>query len=252
MIFFGLGVENILPETLPEGMDLLEIPAALLPAGGFAGKLESLRKKIVLDPADAALCRVIPEEPLRVRMSFLSRLEMRLRELSAAHADCAVLSMDLDRMASDAVFGGKAFAMLRNLQAAVADLPLALAVRARFPNGDSKDAAERLLLLLQAVPGLRAVLELHPHEPAFAQMEPAHLKAFLLLHPVTEVVYDRSLGNRMTLPMLEKLSGLLKTDNADAEVIFRPGNLDVESFFAETAELAELLKSRKQFQERKA
>jgi hypothetical protein len=61
-----------------------------------------------------------------------------------------------------------------------------------------------------------------------------------MLAPITEIVYDRALGNRITAKLLSPLMAELGGAPQDSVVLFRPGCPDAEMLAQEAAELAKL------------
>ncbi len=242
MILHGLSLDTVLPAEVPgEIAAALAIPAAqqpggewpenLLPAGGI---------QIINDPAEPALCRMMPEESFRVRMNFLRELSRELRQLNERQIHLAVLAMDTDRIASDPEFAEKAIVLLRSIRSVLPAAGMRIGVRLRLPHPAGAAAVVDFLMLLQAGSGLRAVLEIHPHEPAFAAWDPAWLRPLRMLSPVTEIVYDRALGNRITPKLLAPLMAELGGAPQDSIVLFRPGCPDAEMLTQEMAELAKM------------
>lgn len=241
MITGGLSLDTVLPGQLPEPLTALAIPANLLPHGEWPEAFAGVSCRIVNDPADAMLCRIMPEESFRVRMNFLRELSREIRRLNAHSIHLAVLSADTDRIATDPVFAEKAIALLRSIRSVLPANGMRLGLRLRLPHPSGAVAILDFLLLLQAVSGVRAVLEIHPHEPAFAAWDPAWLRPLRMLNPVTEIVYDRPLGNRMTAKLLNPLIGELQGAPHDSLLLFRPGCPDEDLLAQEAAELTALI-----------
>lgn len=239
MIVYGLSLDHVLPEPPPEILaSAMAVPAALLPGGEWPEKCPAPAFRMVNDPADARFCRIMPEESFRVRMNFLRELSKELRRLNALSIQLAVLSVDTDRIAADPAFGENAIAFLRSLRSVLPSGGMRLGVRLRLPHPAGREAVMDFLLLLQAVSGLRAVLEIHPHEPAFAAWDPEWLRPLRMLSPVTEIVYDRALGNRITGKLLQPLLAELAGAPQNNMVLFRPGCPDGEMLMQEIRELA--------------
>ncbi len=251
MIVHGLSLDAVLPEQLPESFSALAIPAGLLPGGEWPEIFSQTAFRMVNDPADPLFCRMMPEESFRVRMNFLRELSRELRRLNSMQLHLAVLSADTDRIAADPVFADKAIAFLRSLRSVLPPGGMRLGVRLRLPHPAGITAVLDFLLLLQAVSGLRPVLEIHPHEPAFAEWDPAWLRPLRMLDPVTEIVYDRALGNRITRKLIMPLLAELQQAPRDSVVLFHPGCPEPEMLALETAELAGITTDKPQTEEQK-
>lgn len=239
MIHYGLSLDSVLPENLPETFSsVLAVPAGLMPGGEWPENITASTFRMVNDPADPSFCRMMPEESFRVQMHFLREMAKELRRLNSQQVHLAVISMDTDRIAADPAFAEKAIALLRSLRSGLPAEGMRLGVRLRLPHPAGMAAVVDFLLLLQAVSGLRAVLEIHPHEPAYAAWDPAWLRPLRMLAPITEIVYDRVLGNRITPKLLSPLITELSGVPQDRIVLFRPGCQDAEMLAQEAGELA--------------
>ena len=239
MITYGLSLDTVFPEKLPETFSsALALPAGLMPGGAWPEAFSQASFRMVNDPADGSFCRIMPEESFRVRMNFLREMGKELRRLNALPVQLAVISVDTERIAADPVFAEKAIALLRSIRSVLPAGGMRLGVRLRLPHPAGAAAVVDFLMLLQAVSGLRAVLEIHPHEPALASWDPAWLRPLRMLSPITEIVYDGALGNRITPKLLSPLMAELGGAPQDRVVLFRPGCPDAGILAQEAAELA--------------
>ncbi len=241
MIRTGWVWEQIPAESPPENVTFGALPAVLLTDGAWPEILNGVSRRIVLDAADAALLGMMPEESLRVRMNFLRELSVRLRELATDAVHAVILSPDLDRMTADPGYRENTLAMFRSLAGGLFDLPLELGVRLRLPHPESAAAIRAFLLLLQSVPGLRGVLELHPHEPAFAALNPMEVNPLRMPGVMVEILYARMLGNRLTAKLMKPVLDQLRAPERDLEILFRPGMLEQEALAREMTDLEQLL-----------
>ena len=241
MILGGLSLDRVLPDRLPETFQALAVPSALLPDGRWPERFADVPAKIVTDPAEPQVFRIMPEESFRVRQSFQRQLERDLRELAAQALSLVVLSPDTDRIAAEPAFALPALAILRGARSVLPPGGMRLAVRLRLPHPGGAAAAETFFRLLQTVPGLRGWVELHPHEPAFAAWRPEWLGLLKMLSPAVEVVYSRHLGNRITPKLLSGWLALFDTFAGNVPVLFRPELADAASLAQEAAELEKML-----------
>ena len=238
MIAGGLSLDRVFPERLPESFRALAVPASMLPGGKWPDAFASVPDKIVTDPAEAQFCRMMPDEAFRVRLNFQRQLEATLRKLAEGPARLAVLAPDVERFAADAEFAAKTLDMLRGAWSVLPPGTMRLAVRLRLPNPLGAASAEAFFRLLQTVPGLRGVFELHPHEPAFAACRPEWLAPFKMLAPTMEIVYGRDLGNRITPKLLGTWADCFGDTAQDVPMLFRPGLADAAALTLEAEELA--------------
>ena len=239
MIHYGLSLDNVLPDKLPEEFSYaLAMPAGLLTGGEWPESMAAASFRMVNDPADPSFCRMMPEESFRVRMNFLREMSRELRRLNDLPVHLAVISMDTDRITADPAFAAEAIALLRSIRSGMQDGVMRIGLRLRLPHPEGAATVMNFLQLLQAVPGVRPVLEVHPHEPAYAAWDPAWLRPLRMLAPITEIVYDRMLGNRVTPKLLSPLITELSGVPQDRIVLFRPGCPDAEMLATEAAELA--------------
>lgn len=238
MIACGLSLDRVFPERLPEAFRALAVPAAMLPGGKWPDAFADVPIKIVDDPAEAQFCRMMPDEAFRVRLNFQRQLETTLRKLAEGPARLAVLSPDIERFTTEADFAAKTLDMLRGARSVLPPGTMRLAVRLRLPNPVGEASAEAFFRLLQTVPGLRGVFELHPHEPAFAACRPEGLAPFKMLAPNVEIVYGRALGNRITPKLLGAWAAFFDNCGQDVPMLFRPGLADAAALTLEAEELA--------------
>lgn len=239
MIHYGLSLDNVLPDKLPEEFSYaLAMPAGLLTGGEWPESMAAASFRMVNDPADPSFCRMMPEESFRVRMNFLREMSRELRRLNDLPVHLAVISMDTDRITADPAFAAEAIALLRSIRSGMQDGVMRIGLRLRLPHPEGAATVMNFLQLLQAVPGVRPVLEVHPHEPAYAAWDPVWLRPLRMLAPITEIVYDRMLGNRVTSKLLSPLITELSGVPQDRIVLFRPGCPDAEMLATEAAELA--------------
>ena len=109
MIHYGLSLDSVLPENLPETFSsVLAVPAGLMPGGEWPENITASTFRMVNDPADPSFCRMMPEESFRVQMHFLREMAKELRRLNSQQVHLAVISMDTDRIAADPAFAEKA------------------------------------------------------------------------------------------------------------------------------------------------
>ena len=177
MIHYGLSLDNVLPDKLPEEFSYaLAMPAGLLTGGEWPESMAAASFRMVNDPADPSFCRMMPEESFRVRMNFLREMSRELRRLNDLPVHLAVISMDTDRITADPAFAAEAIALLRSIRGGMQDGVMRIGLRLRLPHPEGAATVMNFLQLLQAVPGVRPVLEVHPHEPAYAAWDPVWLR----------------------------------------------------------------------------
>ena len=239
MIEFGLSLDAVLPEKMPENLTWLMLDAPLLGDPPRWPAQPRTLHRAAAQIAERSLCRLAPAENLRLRLDFLAALDRRLAAAAEARVETARLDCDLVRADRDPAYREQLLTLLRAMGGLLEDRPLRLELGVRLPQ-EGLDPA-RLLALLRELPNrnILPMLEIHPHEPGAAALSPALFRLLGHEAEALEFVYEPALGNRLTAKLLTPILRALPA-TPRRRIFFHPAGLEADAANAEAEALAEL------------
>ncbi len=246
---YGVAIDNAehlasLPE-LPPSLSLLKIPSLLLDCPDSVRHLGEFTGKQILcgELLDRGLCALSPNENLRLRLEFLKQLKQRAYDAKDVSALSVSAAFDIGSTLNDPEYRDTLLTMLRGFCGALEEIGIDFEMPLRLP--DAMLTPGQLASFMRELPGrhLGVLVELHPHEAAFAALSEQ------ILHPVAfsvrtlEFHYDAASGNHLTPKLLAKTIRSLAFALRPLRVIFHPAGLEPDGWEVELYELDQLIRA---------
>lgn len=225
---YGLALDTpeFLPDPWPEGFGALAFPGGWLDTEAGKRRIRKYAKhrRIVREAFNPPLCRLIPGETTGMRLDFGVYMRETSRRIAEAGIPCGIADFDLDSALDDAGYRARLTELIQSCLSDWTELNWTLLLRLRLPGARLPEAAALLRGLL--TDRVRWAVELYPHEPGFAALDPEAVWPYLAyLAPVLTFHYEAGSGNRLTPKIISPWLTRAARTGADFAVCFSPDHL---------------------------
>ncbi len=230
-----------LSASLSPEFSVLAIPGGWLENTELGRKLSRLDVEwIVRDVYDASLCRLLPGEKHSMRLDFGEYLREMCERALGLGISTGVGMFDLSLAVQDMEYRKNLFSLLRSCYRTWREEGWTQLLPLRLPGNDPDVFAG--LLREMMFDSLRWSLELYPHEPGFAALDPEKIWPRLAFRVgAMHIHYQPETGNHLAAkPLLPWIRRALRTE-CELCVLFVPDGMRQENSARRLEELAHLI-----------